>query len=103
MKSPDCRLEWTLLPLTIAGVFEGPIRERSLRLVMELEVSERESSMPRGRAGAIAQLKNDVLGRRFHRRISMWPPSLSLVENRKQKKRVCECKMRKMELTFSMS
>ena len=52
---PLCKLELTLLPLAIAEVPAGPSRERSLRFVMELDVSERESSMPRGRAGAIAK------------------------------------------------
>src|SRR5437016_4063535 len=80
MKFSDCRLEGILLPLAIIDVFEGPSRERSLRLVMELEVSERESSMPRGRAGAIAQLKSDVLGWRCHCTISRRLPSLGLAE-----------------------
>jgi hypothetical protein len=58
-ESPLCRLELTLLPLAIAEVPAGPRSERSLRFVIELDVSERESSMPRGRAGAIAQLKRN--------------------------------------------
>ena len=53
--SPLCKFELTLLPLAIAEVPAGPSKERSLRFVIELEVSERESSMPRGRAGAIVQ------------------------------------------------
>jgi hypothetical protein len=53
--SPLCKFGLTLLPLAIAEVPAGPSKERSLRFVIELEVSERESSMPRGRAGAIVQ------------------------------------------------
>lgn len=53
--SPLGKFELTLLPLAIAEVPVGPSKERSLRFVIELEVSERESSIPRGRAGAIVQ------------------------------------------------
>ena len=65
-ESPLCKFEWILLPLAIAELPAGPCKERSLRFVMELEVSERESSMPRGRAGAIAQPKNDQSGSGMH-------------------------------------
>lgn len=57
---PLCRFELTLLPLAIAEVPAGPSKERSLRFVMELDVSERESSTPRGRAGAILRVKNNT-------------------------------------------
>jgi hypothetical protein len=53
--SPLCKFELALLPLAIAEVPAGPSKERSLRFVIELEVSERESSIPRGRVGAIVQ------------------------------------------------
>ena len=94
MKCSDCRLEGILLPLAINDVFEGPSRERSLRLVMELEVSERESSMPRGRAGAIAQLKSDVLGWRCHCTISRPATFTRLGRSWKQKKGVRRRTMR---------
>ena len=53
---PECTLfvlERNLLPLARAELLEGPSNERSLILVIELDVSERESSIPRGRDGAI--------------------------------------------------
>ncbi len=61
---PECILfvlEATLLPLARPELPEGPSNERSFRLVMELDVSERESSMPRGRAGAIVQCNTATL------------------------------------------
>ena len=57
-ESPPCKVGLTLLPLAIADEPTGPSKERSFRFVIELDVSERESSIPRGRAGAIGQLKN---------------------------------------------
>jgi hypothetical protein len=65
-ESPLCKVELALLPLAIVDVPAGPSNERSLRFVIELDVSERESSMPRGRAGAIALLKHNEPGRRIH-------------------------------------
>ena len=60
-ESPLCKLELTLLPLAIAEVPAGPSKERSLRFVIELDVSERESSIPRGRAGAILHASHSML------------------------------------------
>jgi hypothetical protein len=89
-ESPLCKVELTLLPLAIAEVPAGPSRERSLRFVIELDVSERESSTPRGRAGAIARIENNISEHGIH--VEKRDDGFQKVRSKSRTKgRLCDC------------